>query len=642
MQRVQNGLVSTAWIAKLRITARVIAIIVGVLFAASALADNRKDCKGPDPERSIMACSAIIKAGRETKKNLAAAYSNRGNSYIKKGEYGQAIADYGKAIELNPKYAEAYGGRGAAYSNTGEYGRAIADFDKAIALKPKNADAYRSRGFAYAGKGDYERAIADYDKAISLDPESVLSHYRRALAFAAKGDDASAITAYRMAIGLDPKQAMGSNELGAAYIRKGELDSAIAALDKAINVNPENAEAYGNRGLARLKKGDYEGSVADLDKAIGLDPTSPGNYTHRGLAYYGKGDNDRAIADYDKAISLDPKHGLAYFHRGEAYEKKGQDDRVLADLRLAAANLPPAESEAVKAQTRIAELEQEMAAAAKAAAEAELAKKQALAKAAPAPAAPPPAKKRVALVIGNSAYENADELVAPGNDARAMSQMLSDMGFSVISGMDLSKAEFETKIAEFAAAAKSADLSLVYYAGHGLQVAGRNYLVPVDAKVEDHAAVGAELISVEDIVNRMGDENQTGVLLLDACRKNPFLKSLAQSLGAARAGSFSDGLAAIFGRAPVAPVNQGLAAMTPERRGLAIGYAAAPGDVAADSAGPNSFFTAALLKHLPAAGLKLELALEEVRADVVAATNNGQSPWTYSGLSTEVFLKPAN
>jgi uncharacterized caspase-like protein len=222
-----------------------------------------------------------------------------------------------------------------------------------------------------------------------------------------------------------------------------------------------------------------------------------------------------------------------------------------------------------------------------------------------------------------------------------MSQLLSAMGFKVISGTNLTKHQFETKIVEFSAAAKTADLSLFFYAGHGLQVAGKNYLFPVDAKVESDNALNFELINVEAVTNHMGGEKKTGIVLLDACRKNPFLNSLAQGLGEARAMSISDGVAAIFGKTRAALVSPGLAAMSSEGRGLVFGYATAPGDVAADGGSGNSPFTTALLKRLPMKGIELREVLKQMKADVIEATHNAQQPWTNADLSTDVYLQPS-
>ena len=160
----------------------------------------------------------------------------------------------------------------------------------------------------------------------------------------------------------------------------------------------------------------------------------------------------------------------------------------------------------------------------------------------------------------------------------------------------------------------------------GRQVAGQNYLVPIDAKVEDDTALNFELINAEVVTNHMGGEQKVGIVLLDACRDNPFVRSLKRSLGASRAASIS----------------QGLAAISSEGGGLVIGYATAPGDVAADGDGVNSPFTTALLKLLPTKGTELELVLMRVKAEVLEATHNAQRPWTNSDLSTEVYLQPSN
>lgn len=233
--------------------------------------------------------------------------------------------------------------------------------------------------------------------------------------------------------------------------------------------------------------------------------------------------------------------------------------------------------------------------------------------------------KKVALVIGNSAYEHSPELANPHNDAEAVANALTALGFEVISGLDLNNAATELKVREFAKAAKTADLSLFYYAGHGLQIGGENYIVPVDAKVEDETAVSFELINVATITNFMGGMDKVGIILLDACRDNPFSRSLKRSLSASRAAS----------------VDQGLAPIAAEGGGLFVAFSTAPGDVAADGDGmTNSPFTTALLKHLPTKGLEINTVMTRVKAEVAKMTKNDQRPWTNSDLTTEVYLVP--
>lgn len=237
------------------------------------------------------------------------------------------------------------------------------------------------------------------------------------------------------------------------------------------------------------------------------------------------------------------------------------------------------------------------------------------------------AKRKVALVIGNSGYRNAPILANPDNDAKAISSMLSGLGFEVISGFDLSNAETVAKVREFARATKSADVSLFFYAGHGLQIGGENYIVPVDAVVEDETAVSFELINISTITNFMGGLDKVGIVLLDACRDNPFSRSLKRSLSASRAAS----------------VNQGLAPISADGGGLFVAFSTAPGDVAADGEGMvNSPFTSALLRHLTDRGVEINTVMTRVKAEVAKMTKNDQRPWTNSDLTTEVYLSPVN
>lgn len=229
---------------------------------------------------------------------------------------------------------------------------------------------------------------------------------------------------------------------------------------------------------------------------------------------------------------------------------------------------------------------------------------------------------KVALIIGNGAYENAPQLTNPRNDATAMSRMLNELGFTVISAFDANKRDMENSIREFLREAKSADLSLFFYSGHGIEVGGENFLLPIDTKLEDEAALNFEVINSKVITDAMGGDKQVGVILLDACRSNPFSRSLKRSLVASRAASVSDGLAPI----------------SASGGGLVVAFATAPGDTASDGSGRNSPFTTALLKWMPEKGLEIEQVMKRVKSDVSASTGNDQRPWTNSDLTKDVYL----
>ena len=238
---------------------------------------------------------------------------------------------------------------------------------------------------------------------------------------------------------------------------------------------------------------------------------------------------------------------------------------------------------------------------------------------APAPA-PAQAGQRVALVIGNAAYER--EIAAlknPVNDAAAVSATLRRLGFEVISGTDLDEAAFYDRIAAFDSAARDATIALFFYAGHGMQVGGRNYLAPVDLRLETRQDLRRHAIELGAVMEVMRGE--TNVVILDACRNNPLAGQLARSLGMSRAAAASRGLA---------PVESA--------RGTLIAYATEPGDVAADGTGDHSPYTAALLQHFETPGLSVNDLFTQVTADVLASTGGKQKPWTHASLSKVVRL----
>lgn len=148
-----------------------------ILWATDVGADRYSDCnQSADPARAIRGCTAIIERGkRESQKNRAIAYWSRGNTFYLKRQLDEAIADYNKAIQLNPEFALAYYGRGSAYNEKGEFVRAIADADRVIEINPQDPEAYANRGSAYVAKGDKDQAIADYRKALQIDPSHQLA-----------------------------------------------------------------------------------------------------------------------------------------------------------------------------------------------------------------------------------------------------------------------------------------------------------------------------------------------------------------------------------------------------------------------------------------------------------------------------------
>ena len=239
-------------------------------------------------------------------------------------------------------------------------------------------------------------------------------------------------------------------------------------------------------------------------------------------------------------------------------------------------------------------------------------------------ALPAGAAKRVALVIGNAAYVQAGTLANPVNDAADMAKALTAFGFDVILGLDLDRRAFDEKLRAFSYALEDADTALLFYAGHGLQVAGHNYLIPVDASLRGERDLDFEAIQLDFVLKQMetGREGKTNIVFLDACRDNPLARNLARSMGTRSAG-----------------IGQGLAEVQ-TGVGTFISYSTQPGNVAFDGAGRNSPFTAALARRILERGRNLTALMIEVRKDVLKDTEGRQVPWDHSALTSDFFFEP--
>lgn len=230
-------------------------------------------------------------------------------------------------------------------------------------------------------------------------------------------------------------------------------------------------------------------------------------------------------------------------------------------------------------------------------------------------------EKRVALVIGNSGYDNATPLKNPKNDAKAISNALRNLGFDVVQGLNLSNSGMGEKACLFEEKISGADVALLYYSGHGLQFGNDNYLVPIEARIEMEAHLRFGAVPLGDLLSPMMRLARTSLVFLDACRDNPFSNNLSKNLGAKS-------------------LRKGLAEVKLSDGGF-IAFATSPGSVAYDGTNAdNSPFATALLEHIDTKGLSLSDLMIKVHNDVLASTGERQKPWNSFSLSSQFFFKP--
>jgi hypothetical protein len=236
-------------------------------------------------------------------------------------------------------------------------------------------------------------------------------------------------------------------------------------------------------------------------------------------------------------------------------------------------------------------------------------------------AAPAHAEKRVALVIGNGAYQASSRLGNPVNDAADMAAVLARVGFEVLSGTDADFEAMRRLMRDFAVRSGGADAALLFFAGHGLQVDGENYLLPVTARLQRRTDLRFEAVSLNEMLQLMDESGaRIKIAIVDACRDNPLARS--------------------FNRSTRSSVGSGLATPQVTARGTLIAFATSPGDVAADGSGRNSPFTAALLRHLPEPGIEVNEMFTRVRATVDQTTGGEQLPWLNTSLVGQFYFAP--
>ena len=343
-------------------------------------------------------------------------------------------------------------------------------------------------------------------------------------------------------------------------------------------------------------------------------------YQARGLAWYRLNNFDHAIADFSQSINIDAKYIRAFYNRGVAWERKGKLDEALADYKYFA-DLDPTFPDVQKAIARVSAAVEATAVKPpkignKVAAKSAAAQAAQISPPNDAPVAAMPIEEtRVALVIGNSAYKKVPLLPNPINDASDVSESLKQLGFTVKTLTNVTFDEMRRNVISFGRQAQGAEIALVFFAGHGMEIGGENWLIPIDAELLSDTDAESEAISLKTVMLQVTKAAKLGLVILDACRNNPFAAKMQRSVR-------------------VRSVDRGFARTEPLDNVL-VAYSSKDGTTARDGSGRNSPFTAALLRHIQTPGLEVRFLFANVRDDVMAATKREQQPFVYGSLSSE-------
>jgi tetratricopeptide (TPR) repeat protein len=589
--------------------------VVAMLSAAPAYALDQRDLKNCDQsadwDRKIAGCTKLLTEPRFPPDALSTIYAARGTGWVGKNDFARGIVDFDESLRLNPKNLVALSNRGAAWLLRGDTTRALADLDAAIGLNPNNPAIFSARGALWRQLREFNKSIADLNEAIRLEPKQSQAYNNRALTWKDAGD----------------------------------YDRAIADLNEAIRLNPADEKAYGNRGNLWRLKGDLDQALGDLNTQIRMHPKDSIGYTLRGDTYRYKGDLDHALADYNEALKIEPDAISIFTGRGLTYEKAGDLVRAREEFKKALAS-----TEQLRMDTNRASLETARsrlaaydsgeaqptipAAPARVTSETSIptpvATAPILTKTVVAPAQVAAQGRRIALVIGNSAYKNVPALANPQKDAAAIAASLRNIGFETVTlAIDATREQLIDDLRAFADQSEKADWAMVYYAGHGIEVNGQNYLIPTDAKLATDRDVQFEAIPLDQVMASLEGAKKLKLVLLDACRDNPFAPQMRRT--AAPAPAAVAAIPTAGGSVSSRSIGRGLGEVKVQGASLVV-FAAKHGETALDGEGGNSPFAVAMVQRIATPGVEINKIFRLMRDDVMEATAGRQEPYTYGSL----------
>jgi tetratricopeptide (TPR) repeat protein len=552
-----------------------------------------------------------------------ASYLGRSDCRRLAKDYDAAIADANQAVAIDAKSPGPSLALGNVYSDRNEFDGAVSAYDSAIGMVGDRADIYVQRGNVQLFRGHLDEAFSDYDRAANLDANSADALNGRGVVENFRGQQEAAIADFTRAIALDASLSMLFVNRGEVLLDLGRKDEAAQDLRKAIAMDsatlaktdgkdPAGFNALLDRAYARVLDGDLDGGIADANGVLAVDPRSKEAFDTRGLAYAGKKNFAHAIADLSQGIAIGGYVTQIYRHRAETYEVAGNLDLAVEDYE-AVLRFAPGHAIAKTGLARAKEVLERGGSV--------------VASFQPSPEAGKVARqvalgRRVALVIANGSYQRFGQLPNPKRDANRIAATLRNIGFTKVTlAEDLTNQGFNETLRAFSRDADGADWAVIYYAGHGMEINGTNYLVPVDAQLQSDRDAPFEAVPLDRLVASVEVAKGMRLVILDACRENPFSVAM-QRTSITRA------------------ITRGLARVEPEG-GTLVAYSAKAGQLAQDGDGDNSPFVTALASRIETPGIEIGKLFRLVRDDVLTATGRQQEPFVYGSLPSEdVYINP--
>ena len=531
---------------------------VTAVKADPTLGSDLETCRDRQTDVKVRqdACEKVLAAGQASGKDLSIALAVHGNALMNKGDNDQAIAAYSAAHDADPDNVGIIDQRGIAYERKGQDDLAMADYNLALQKQPRFGAAYNNRGTIYLRRGALQSALDDFNSAVKFAPKLYIAHTNR----------------------------------GRVETFNKDFDAALADFAEAEQIDPAPPQAAMHRCMTYTAMGKFAEAIADCNSAIEKAPKNQFALNSRAEAYMAKGDLDTALKDFNTVLGLNPNNVRAHAGRGQLYEKKRDMAQARADYRSASFALTPFdEIDVARARTLARE------------------RLAALTPQAPAEAN---AARRVALIVGNGAYKNVHPLDNPPRDAKLIAGVLRDVGFqTVMLSNDLTRDKFFETLKSFASEAEKADWAVVYYAGHGFEIGGVNYLVPVDARLAADKDAETEAVALEQVIAAVGGARKLRLVLLDACRDNPFAPTMKHTIA-------------------LKLVDKGFSNIEPGA-GFMVVYAAKHGETALDGDGVDSPFATAVARDIREPHVEVRKVFDIVRDDVWTTTKHQQQPFTY-------------